>query len=74
MNNPKVDLVVFCCDMHGNSLQTSGMHCDIANSCLLTDGPAREQFALDEGVYYTDKVNPSPPTQHPQVTQCPILN
>ena len=64
MSNPIVDIIVSCCDMHGSSLLTSGMHCDGANRCLLTDGPVREQFALDKGVAYTENVQTNPPTQN----------
>ena len=63
MTNPKVDIIVSCCDMHGSSLQSSGVHCDGAK-CLLTSGPVREHNALDEGVVYTEFVKPNPPTQH----------
>ena len=31
MSDPKVDIVVFCCDIHGKSLQTAGI------LCLLTE-------------------------------------
>ena len=41
MNNPKVDIIVSCCEMHGNSLQSFGLH--RVAKCLLT------------GVVYTDQ-------------------
>ena len=64
MNNLKVDTIVVCCDMNGRCLQNSGVCCcDIANrSRLLSDGPAGEHIAPDDGECFTREVQSNPTT------------